>query len=96
VRCALTATAAIRDLGAQIRVGLHTGEIELGRPSAWHSGSCRRSNSDSGRTVGGTHFLNREGSRSGIDANGEDRGEHSLKGLPGMWHLYRVALDSDP
>jgi pimeloyl-ACP methyl ester carboxylesterase len=91
VRCALAATEAVRDLGLQIRAGLHTGEVELDdgsvRGIAVHIGA---------RVAGmaqGSEVLVSSTVRDLVAGSAlafEDRGHHALKGVPGEWRLYRV------
>ena len=92
VRCAATAVAAVRDLGIQIRAGLHTGEVELDGPDvrgiAVHIGARVAS------LAGPSEVLVTSTVKdlvAGAALEFEDRGEHKLKGVPGAWRLYRVA-----
>jgi class 3 adenylate cyclase/pimeloyl-ACP methyl ester carboxylesterase len=92
IRCAFAIRDAIQALGVQVRAGLHTGEIELrgddiagiavhvGQRVASHAGPSEVLVS---RTVADLI--------AGSDLELVDRGEHELKGLPGTWHLFRVA-----
>jgi class 3 adenylate cyclase len=91
VRCACALRDAVRPLGLDIRVGLHSGEIELRGDDvtgmAVHIGARVATLATAGevlvsRTV--TDLV----AGSGIEF--EDRGEHELKGVPGTWHLYSV------
>ena len=91
VRCAATAVAAVRDLGIQIRAGLHTGEVELDGPDvrgiAVHIGARVAS------LAGPSEVLVTSTVKdlvAGAALEFEDRGEHKLKGVPGAWRLYRV------
>ena len=91
VRCACAIRDAVRPLGLDIRAGLHSGEIELQGDDvagmAVHIGARVSALAGAGevlvsRTV--TDLV----AGSGIEF--EDRGEHELKGVPGIWHLYSV------
>jgi class 3 adenylate cyclase len=91
LRCACAIRDAVRPLGLDIRVGLHSGEIELRGDDvagmAVHIGARVAALADAGevlvsRTV--TDLV----AGSGIEF--EDRGEHELKGVPGTWHLFSV------
>ena len=91
VRCACAIRDAVRPLGLDIRAGLHSGEIELQGDDvagiAVHIGARVSALAGDGevlvsRTV--TDLV----AGSGIEF--EDRGEHELKGVPGIWHLYSV------
>jgi class 3 adenylate cyclase len=92
VQCATTIRDAVRQLGLDVRVGLHAGEIE------------RRSDDVGGIAV---HLAQRvQGLASpgevlvsrtvvdlvvGSDLLFEDRGEHELRGMPGTWRLFAVS-----
>jgi class 3 adenylate cyclase len=91
IRCAQAIIEAGRPLGVEIRAGLHTGEIER---------------ADHGIAGVGVHIGARVGALAGAGEawvsstvkdltagsglSYEDRGEHTLKGVPDRWHLYRV------
>ncbi len=96
IRCGLAMTQAVRSLGIEVRVGLHTGEIELiGDP-------------DEGGDVAGiaVHIAARVGAKAGtgevlvsgtvkdlVAGSGiafSDRGQHVLKGIPDEWRLFAV------
>jgi class 3 adenylate cyclase len=92
VTCALHLLDALADLGLTVRIGLHTGEIEVGADGttglAIHlAARVMAVAADGGivvsRTVKDLAF------GSGIDF--VDLGEHQLKGFPEPWTLYRVA-----
>jgi class 3 adenylate cyclase len=91
IRCACTAREAVRELGLQIRSGLHTGECEVMNGDiggiavnigARVSAAARPGEVLVSRTV--TDLV----AGSGIEF--EDRGSHELKGVPGEWRLYAV------
>jgi pimeloyl-ACP methyl ester carboxylesterase len=91
VRCALTASEAVRDLGLEIRTGLHTGEVELSgddvRGIAVHVGARVAS------LAGPSEVLVTSTVKelvAGSALTFEDRGEHALKGVPGEWRVYRA------
>jgi class 3 adenylate cyclase len=82
---------AVRQLGLEIRAGLHTGECELRSDDvgglAVHIGARVSALAGAGeilvsRTV---HDL-----VVGSGVRLADRGEHQLKGVPGSWHTYAV------
>jgi class 3 adenylate cyclase len=92
IRCACSATEAVRELGIEIRAGLHTGECEVIGDDiggiAVNIGARVGSAAAPGevlvsRTV--TDLV----AGSGIEF--AERGTHSLKGVPGDWQLYAVA-----
>jgi class 3 adenylate cyclase len=92
IRCAWSASDAMRQLGIEIRAGLHTGECEvMGRDIG---GIAVNIGARVGAAAGpGEVLVSRTVSDlvagSGIEFT--DRGVHSLKGVPGEWQLYAVA-----
>jgi class 3 adenylate cyclase len=92
VRCAQAIGESVRDLGIQIRAGVHTGEVELDgnavRGIAVHIGARVAA-------LGGpSEILVSQTVKDLVAGSGmvfEDAGEHELRGVPGPWHLYRVA-----
>jgi class 3 adenylate cyclase len=91
IRCALSATDAVRDLGLEIRAGLHTGEVELVgdavRGIAVHIGARVATLADPSEVLVSSTVKDLV---AGAALGFEDRGEHNLKGVPGTWRLYRV------
>jgi class 3 adenylate cyclase len=82
----------VRQLGIEIRAGLHTGELELRGDDvggmAVHIGARVMAKADAGEVlVSGTVKDLVVG--SGIEF--DDRGSAELKGVPGEWHLFAVA-----
>jgi class 3 adenylate cyclase len=78
-------------LGITIRAGLHTGEVELRGEDIGgigvHIAARVLEQSGAGQLfVSGAVPMLVAG--SGIEF--EDRGEHELKGVPGIWRLYSV------
>jgi class 3 adenylate cyclase len=91
IRCALEVRDRVRELGIEIRAGIHTGECELidgkiggisvtigARVAATAVGSEVRISQTVKDLVAG----------SGLTF--QDAGDHELKGVPDRWHLYRV------
>ena len=91
IACACAIRDAVRQIGLEVRAGLHTGEVELSENDvagiAVHIGQRVSSLAAAGevlvsRTVvdlvvgSGLHFT--------------DRGEHQLKGVPGSWRIFTV------
>jgi pimeloyl-ACP methyl ester carboxylesterase len=91
VRCAMSAVAAVRDLGIEIRAGLHTGEVELDgtgvRGIAVHIGARIASLAGPSEVLVSSTVKDLV---AGAALEFEDRGEQELKGVPGTWRLYRV------
>jgi class 3 adenylate cyclase len=90
VRAACAMRDSVRELGIEIRVGLHTGECELIQDKvggvAVHTGSRVASAAAPGEVLVSSTVRDLV-SGSGIEF--EDRGEHELKGV-GSWRLYSV------
>jgi class 3 adenylate cyclase len=92
IRSALALRNDLKDIGLTIRVGVHTGEIELRTDDvgglAVHIGARVLAAAGPGeilvsRTVRDLVF--------GSDVLLEDRGVHALKGVEGDWQLFAVA-----
>jgi class 3 adenylate cyclase/pimeloyl-ACP methyl ester carboxylesterase len=92
VRCAVAARDAVRELGLDLRAGVHTGECELLGPKvagiAVHTGARVAGLAAAGEVLVSSTVRDLV-SGSGIDF--AERGEHELKGVPGTWRLYAVA-----
>jgi class 3 adenylate cyclase len=92
IACARRIVEGARDLGLEVRAGIHTGECELVGPKiaglAVNIGSRVSGLASSGEVlVSGTVKDLVAGSGFAFD----ERGEHELKGVPGTWRLYAVA-----
>ena len=91
IRCAVAVRAAVRDLGLQIRAGLHTGECELigEKPGgiAVNIGARVAEKAQSGEVLVSQTVKDLV---AGAGIAFEDRGVASLKGVPGEWRLYAV------
>ena len=89
IRCALELREAMRELGVELRAGLHTGECEaIGEDVgglAVHIGA-RVGALAAPREVLVSNTVKDLVVGSGIDF--ADRGEHALKGVPGTWRLW--------
>jgi len=91
IRCALAVTEAVRSLGVEVRVGLHTGEVELVGDDvagiAVHIAARIAALAEKGEVrVSGT--VKDLVAGSGISFT--ERGEHELKGVPDTWRLFAV------
>jgi class 3 adenylate cyclase len=89
VRCALSIALAVRQLGIEVRAGVHTGECELMGDNvggiAIHTGARIMAKAEPGTVlVSGT--VKDLVSGSGIDF--QDHGVHELKGIPDEWRLF--------
>jgi class 3 adenylate cyclase len=91
IRCACAITDAVRDLGIEVRAGLHTGECEIldGELAgiAVHTGARVAAKADPGEVLVSSTVKDLVAG-SGIQFR--DRGIHELRGVPGEWHLYAV------
>jgi class 3 adenylate cyclase/pimeloyl-ACP methyl ester carboxylesterase len=93
LRCALAITTAARELGIEVRIGVHTGECELIGDDvggmAVHIASRVNGLAGAGEVlVSGTVF----GTVVGGPFTFEDRGFHELKGVPGRWPLFALGM----
>ena len=91
LRCALAITRAARELGVEVRVGMHTGECELIGDDvggmAVHIAARVNALAGAGEVLtSGTVF----GTVVGGPFTFEDRGFHELKGVPGRWPLFAL------
>lgn len=89
IRCALAIAQAVKQLGIDVRAGVHTGECELMGDNigglAVHIGARIMAKAEPGSVfVSGT--VKDLVSGSGIDF--QDQGVHELKGIPGEWRLF--------
>jgi class 3 adenylate cyclase len=91
VRCGSSIARAIAALGIGIRVGVHTGEVETvdGKPggTAVHIGARIAMLADAAEVLV-SQTVKDLASGSGIAF--DDAGEHTLKGIPDLWRLYRA------
>ena len=91
IQCAFALRDALEQLGIEIRAGLHTGEIELRGDDiggiAVHITQRVQTFADPGEVLV-SETIPRLVTGSGIEF--ADRGEHELKGVPGIWRLYAV------
>jgi class 3 adenylate cyclase len=91
IQCACAIRDAVRALGIEVRAGLHTGEIEVRGEDvagmAVHIGARVSALAAAGEVLVSSTVKDLVAG-SGIEF--EDRGEHELKGVPGIWRLFRV------
>jgi class 3 adenylate cyclase len=91
IRCAAAIREGVRDLGLELRAGVHTGEVELAgsavRGIAVHTGSRVAEVAAPGEVLVSSTV------RDLVAGSGlafEDRGEHALKGIPEPKRLFAV------
>jgi class 3 adenylate cyclase len=91
VRCACAIRDAVRAIGIQVRVGLHTGEIELHGNDiggiAVHIAQRVQAHAQRNEVLVSRTVADLVGG-SGIPF--ADRGTHTLKGVPDPWQLFAV------
>jgi class 3 adenylate cyclase len=91
IRCGCAIRAAAAELGLDVRVGLHTGEVEVRGDDiggvAVHIGQRVSALARPSEIVVSSTVKDLVAG-SGIEF--ADRGEHELKGVPGMWRLFAV------
>jgi class 3 adenylate cyclase/pimeloyl-ACP methyl ester carboxylesterase len=95
VRCALAIRDAVSALGLEVRVGLHTGEVEMINDKV--GGTAVHIGARVGAIAGAGEILVSNTVKDLVVGSGlifEDAGEHKLKGVPDRWHLYRVVPDA--
>jgi pimeloyl-ACP methyl ester carboxylesterase/class 3 adenylate cyclase len=91
IRCAAAIVDGVRELGIQVRAGLHTGECEIadGKVAgiAVHTGArvAAAANADE---VLVSNTVKDLVAGSGIEFS--ERGAHELKGIPGEWRLFAL------
>ena len=94
VRCAQAIVDDVRAIGLEVRAGVHTGEIELMGDQvggiAVHIGARVAAAAQPGEVLVSSTVRDLVAG-SGIEF--DDRGEHSLKGLPGEWRLFAAKRD---
>jgi len=91
IRCAMAIRDAVQTLGIQVRAGLHTGECEVRGDDIGGIGvhiGARVSALAGPNDVLVSSTLRDLVIGSGLEF--EDRGSHTLKGVPGEWHISAV------
>jgi class 3 adenylate cyclase len=91
IRCALDVCRRVRDLGIEIRAGVHTGECELINETV--GGIAVSIGARVAALAPPTQVLVSQTMKDLTAGSGlvfEDVGEHDLRGVPDRWHLYRV------
>jgi DNA-binding NarL/FixJ family response regulator len=92
IRCAVAIRQALQAEGVEIRIGLHSGEVELRGDDvggiAVNLGARVAATAAPGEVVVSSTVRDLVAG-SGIAF--VDRGEHALKGVPDTWHLFAIA-----
>jgi class 3 adenylate cyclase len=92
IRCATAVRDELAAIGIEIRVGIHTGEVELIGDDV--GGMAVNIGARIGALAGGGELLVSSTVRELVVGSGlefDDRGPHTLKGAPGEWRLFAVA-----
>jgi pimeloyl-ACP methyl ester carboxylesterase len=91
VRCASTITRSVRNLGLEVRAGLHTGECELAGGKlggiAVHIGARVAAQAGPGEVLVSSTVKDLV---AGSGITFDDRGARRLKGVPDEWRLFAV------
>jgi class 3 adenylate cyclase len=91
IECAQEAGEAIRTIGLEIRAGVHTGEVELSADDvqgiAVHIGARISALAGAGEVLVSSTVKDLV---TGSGMEFDDRGAHSLKGVPGEWRVFSV------
>ena len=92
VRCALAISGAGTELGVAVRVGIHTGEVEVMSDDiggiAVHIGARIAALAAPGEVLVSRTVVDLV---AGSGLAFTDRGEHELKGLPRTWRIFQAA-----
>jgi pimeloyl-ACP methyl ester carboxylesterase len=89
IRCALAISDAVRDLGIEVRAGLHTGEVELLNGDV--AGIAVHTGARVSAAAGPSEVLVSSTVKDLVAGSGlefYDRGVRVLKGVPGEWRLF--------
>jgi class 3 adenylate cyclase len=91
LRCAADILAGAKDIGLDLRAGVHTGEVEVrGDDIAGLAVAIAKRICD---LAGPGQLLASDTARSMMVGAGiafKDQGEHELKGVPGTWRLFAI------
>ncbi len=91
IRCARAVCESVRQIGIEVRAGLHTGECEVAgdqvRGIAVHTGARVASVAGAGEVLVSSTVKDLV---AGSGIGFADRGVHVFKGVPGEWRLFAV------
>jgi class 3 adenylate cyclase len=93
VRCAEAAVEAVKPLGIEIRAGVHTGEVE--RIGDKVGGIAVSIGARIGALASPSEVLVSQTVKDLVSGSGlvfEDRGEHTLRGVPETWQVFAARL----
>ena len=92
IRCARALHDALARIGLSVRVGVHTGEVEVRGEQI--GGLAVHIGARVAATGGGGDIVVSSTVKDLVAGSGltfVDRGEHELKGVPGSWRLFAAA-----
>ena len=93
VSCGRRLRAVLDPLGIEVRVGLHTGEIEIRGDDiggiAVHIAARVAAKAEAGQVLVSRTVTDLVAG-SGLEF--ADQGEHTLKGVPGKWGLFALSM----
>jgi class 3 adenylate cyclase len=95
IRCAQAITEGVHNLGLEVRAGLHTGECEITNGKV--AGIAVSTGARIAATAGPGEVLVSSTVKDLVAGSGlsfNDRGTHTLKGVPGEWRLYAVGASA--
>ncbi|HET9675248.1 MAG TPA: adenylate/guanylate cyclase domain-containing protein [Gaiellaceae bacterium] len=91
IRCACAVRESVRDLGLELRAGLHAGECELldGKATgiAVSLGACVAAHAQAGEVLVSSTVKDLV---AGSGIGFADRGIAELRGIPGEWRIFAV------
>lgn len=93
IQCAIAITELVRNIGLQVRAGIHSGEIEVFDDDL--SGIAVHIGARVAAAAGASEVLVSRTVKDAVIGSSidfEDRGAHQLKGVPGQWDLYAALL----
>lgn len=93
IQCAIAITELVRNIGLQVRAGIHSGEIEVFDHDL--SGIAVNIGARVAAAAGASEVLVSRTVKDAVIGSSidfEDRGAHQLKGVPGQWDLYAALL----
>ena len=91
IQCAQAITAAVAQLGIQVRAGLHAGECEVADGKV--AGIAVSIGARIASTANPSEVLVSSTVKDLVEGSGlrfTDRGSHPLKGIPGEWRIFKA------
>lgn len=95
IACACAVRDTVRELGLDVRIGVHTGECEIMGSDvgglAVHTGARVAALAEPGEVLVSSTVKDLV---AGARIDFTDRGTHQLKGVPGEWRVFAVSVES--